>query len=151
MIDTHRKRLPAVVAHLGARLPEPLISLHFAVGLEGARLLHWLTPPEELEGKVFLLHIEDLGIRSRFRVTQGRFRPCRHQPEDLSLSACVHDFLLMMQGEMDADTLFFQRRLRIGGDTELGLIVKNWLDSEERPAWLQTLASRLAPMADRTS
>ena len=37
--------------------------------------------------------------------------------------------------------LFFQRRLRISGDTELGLIVKNWLDASPRPAWLDKLGA----------
>ena len=46
-----------------------------------------------------------------------------------------------MRADMDADTLFFQRRLRISGDTELGLIVKNWLDASPRPAWLDKLGA----------
>ena len=49
--------------------------------------------------------------------------------------ARLADFLALMRADMDADTLFFQRRLRISGDTELGLIVKNWLDASPRPAW----------------
>jgi predicted lipid carrier protein YhbT len=57
------------------------------------------------------------------------------QPE-LELSAGVADFLALIRGSADADTLFFQRRLKIAGDTELGLIVKNWLDAADRPAWL---------------
>jgi predicted lipid carrier protein YhbT len=35
----------------------------------------------------------------------------------------------MMLREEDPDTLFFNRKLIIEGDTELGLIVKNLLDS----------------------
>lgn len=145
IMEQNRLRLPAFLAKVGARLPEPFVSLHFVAGLEVARMMHWLNPPEELEGKVFLIRVEDLGVASRFRVVAGRFRPCMGQDEDLSLSACAADFLVMMQGEMDADTLFFQRRLRISGDTELGLVVKNWLDTEERPAWLRRLAGALLP------
>ncbi|MEE8428093.1 MAG: SCP2 sterol-binding domain-containing protein, partial [Gammaproteobacteria bacterium] len=34
----------------------------------------------------------------------------------------------------DSDTLFFQRRLRMEGDTELGLEIKNFLDSLDADA-----------------
>jgi len=47
-----------------------------------------------------------------------------------------------VRGTADADTLFFQRRLKIAGDTELGLIVKNWLDAAARPAWLARWQAR---------
>ena len=36
--------------------------------------------------------------------------------------------LLMMSREIDPDTLFFQRKLLMTGDTELGLEIKNFLD-----------------------
>lgn len=39
--------------------------------------------------------------------------------------------LLMMSGQVDPDTLFFRRKLLIKGDTELGLEVKNLLDTVE--------------------
>ena len=65
---------------------------------------------------------------------------------ELSLSASLADVLLLLAGQVDADTLFFQRRLAIAGDTELGLVVKNWLDAQERPAWLTRLAARWSPM-----
>jgi O2-independent ubiquinone biosynthesis accessory factor UbiT len=44
----------------------------------------------------------------------------------------------------DADTLFFRRRLKVEGDTELGIAVKYWLDASERPAWLTALGNKLA-------
>ena len=45
------------------------------------------------------------------------------------MSGNIHDFLLMLTRKEDPDTLFFQRRLSIQGDTGLGLSVKNFLDS----------------------
>lgn len=48
---------------------------------------------------------------------------------DLCLSANTADFMKMLLRQEDPDTLFFNRRLKIEGDTELGLIVKNLLDS----------------------
>jgi len=50
---------------------------------------------------------------------------------DVSFSASVNDLILVAGRKEDADTLFFQRRLSIEGDTELGLEVKNLLDNIE--------------------
>ncbi|WP_343719826.1 ubiquinone anaerobic biosynthesis accessory factor UbiT, partial [Achromobacter dolens] len=101
-----------------------------------------LSPPPELEGRSFAITIEDLGLCSRFTVRGGVFRPMwSREACELELGAGVAELLALMRGETDADTLFFQRRLRISGDTELGLIVKNWLDAAPRPAWLQRLGA----------
>jgi predicted lipid carrier protein YhbT len=105
------------------------------------RRLQWLTPPAELEGRSFGITVEDLGLRSSFAVRQGAFRPVWNgAAAELELGAKLADLMALMRSETDADTLFFQRRLRISGDTELGLIVKNWLDAAPRPAWLQGAA-----------
>lgn len=131
---------PAWFARLGRRLPAPFVSLHFVAGLELARRLNWLQPPPELDGRSFAITIEDLGLRSAFTVRDGAFRPAwGRAPCELELGAKLADLFSLMRAETDADTLFFQRRLRISGDTELGLIVKNWLDAAPRPAWLQRL------------
>ena len=50
---------------------------------------------------------------------------------DVSFSAGINDLILVAGRKEDADTLFFQRRLSIEGDTELGLEVKNLLDNIE--------------------
>jgi predicted lipid carrier protein YhbT len=50
---------------------------------------------------------------------------------DVAFSATVNDLILVAGRKEDADTLFFQRRLSIEGDTELGLEVKNLLDNIE--------------------
>lgn len=133
--------LPSALARIGRRLPTPLVSLHFVAGLELARRLKWLSPPEELEGRSFAITVEDLGLRNCFTFRQGAFRTVWDgAPAELELGAKFADLLALMRLETDADTLFFQRRLRISGDTELGLIVKNWLDAAPRPAWLQRLS-----------
>lgn len=116
---------------------DKLPSLPFVAGLEIARRLGWLLPPAELHGRRFALHLSDLGLRLHFRCTPQGFRPLLQGAADLELSAASADFLALLRGSADADTLFFQRRLAIRGDTELGLVVKNWLDASERPRWLQ--------------
>lgn len=50
---------------------------------------------------------------------------------DVSFSAPMNDLILVAGRKEDPDTLFFQRRLSIEGDTELGLEVKNLLDNIE--------------------
>lgn len=143
--------LPPVFAKLGRRVPGPFVSLHFVAGLELARRLKWLEPPAELNGRSFAITVEDLGLRSSFVVRDGAFRPLWNRGSkgaaELELGAKLADFLALMREETDADTLFFQRRLRIAGDTELGLIVKNWLDAAPRPAWLQRMTAANSGMA----
>lgn len=72
---------------------------------------------------------------------------------DLRIAASLADFYRLTQQQVDPDTLFFSRRLKLEGDTELGLMVKNALDALELPrfSWaalspsavLQTLCARL--------
>ncbi|MEC5384880.1 SCP2 sterol-binding domain-containing protein [Uliginosibacterium sp. H3] len=128
------------LASLGRHLPAGFVSAHLVAALEFARHMQWLQPPPQLDGRSFGISIEDLGLRCCFSCRQGRFRPQWHasntQSMDLEIGARLADFASLARGTMDADTLFFQRRLKISGDTDLGLIVKNWLDATERPAWL---------------
>lgn len=48
--------------------------------------------------------------------------------DDLNLSGVLYDFMLLASRQEDSDTLFFHRRLKMEGSTELGLEVKNLLD-----------------------
>lgn len=50
---------------------------------------------------------------------------------DLRISGRPYDFMMLAARSVDADTLFFQRRLKIEGDTELGLSLKNFLDAQD--------------------
>lgn len=47
---------------------------------------------------------------------------------DLIITANSYDFLMLAARQDDPDTLVFQRRLTIQGDTELGLELKYFLD-----------------------
>lgn len=136
--------LHTALSRLGPHLPALLVSAHLAACLEAARLLRWLSPPQELNDKRFCIAVTDFQLRHHFTCNKQRFRPQRPSEADLTLSACANDFIDLLLGKVDADTLFFQRRLSITGDTELGLIVKNWLDATERPDCLNRLAARLA-------
>lgn len=95
---------------------------------------------ELLAGRRFEVRLIDAGVSLRFAADARRFTLDRQPGEpDLRLSANVADFARMMLREEDPDTLFFNRKLTIEGDTELGLIVKNLLDSVD---WHDTPLAR---------
>ena len=48
---------------------------------------------------------------------------------DVCFSGTANDLILIAGRKEDPDSLFFQRKLKIEGDTELGLEVKNLMDS----------------------
>lgn len=112
-----------------------------------AKVLNRLFAPELadgeldfLEGQVMLIRVSDARINIRLTLESGRLKAVSNsRPEDLSIEGAVYDFLLLATRREDPDTLFFNRRLRLGGSTELGLYVKNFLDSLE-------LEGRLGPL-----
>lgn len=82
-----------------------------------------------LEGAKVRIRITDLHLNWLIRVGTDRFIPAdRDLEHDVSISGSSLDFILLATRQADPDTLFFQRRIRIEGDTELGLGVKNTMD-----------------------
>lgn len=78
------------------------------------------------------IHVSDLNLQFGVSLLEGRLRialPCA--AGDASIRASANDFILMINGRIDPDTLFFQRRLLMSGDTEMALQVKNLLDTIE--------------------
>lgn len=67
---------------------------------------------------------------------------------DVSFSADASDLLMIAARKQDPDTLFFQRRLVIEGDTELGLYVKNLMDAIELEQMPKALRVMLLQLAD---
>lgn len=83
-----------------------------------------------LAGKQFEIVIDDLGLVVNFTANEQKFLVSNHTGEpDLRFTAKMIDFTKMMLRKEDPDTLFFNRKLQIEGDTELGLVIKNLLDS----------------------
>ncbi len=66
---------------------------------------------------------------------------------DVSFSAGLNDLILIAGRKEDPDSLFFQRRLRIEGDTELGLEVKNLIDSIDLDVLPSILKAGLTDLA----
>ena len=127
--------VPAPVAAVLSRLPAFPASLLLttALNVSVARQL-----PQDV-GALLLnqrlrIQVRDARVTLDFTWTGGAFAPrARHRQTDLCISASAHDFLRLAQRLEDPDTLFFNRRLSMEGDTELGLVVKNTLDALELP------------------
>lgn len=132
-----RFTVPAPLAGLLARLPPYPGSLLLVTGLNlvlAGQLQADVT--ERLQGRRIRIQVRDAGLRFDFVWQGGRFRASAPQDTaDLTLSAHAHDFLRLAQRLDDPDTLFFNRRLSMEGDTELGLVVKNALDALELPVF----------------
>lgn len=83
-----------------------------------------------LEDAKVRIKVTDLCIDWLIRVGSDKFTPIeRNLKDDVCISGESLDFVLLATRQADPDTLFFQRRIRIEGDTELGLGVKNTMDS----------------------
>lgn len=56
------------------------------------------------------------------------------RPADACIRGQLREFLLLASRAEDPDSLFFQRRLMIEGDTEIGLEAKNLMDGVDEAA-----------------
>ena len=127
--------LPQWFGKIGHMLPSlpPRFALVKTLNLMLAR---GLLPADMslFDGKKFEIDVLDAGIKVRFSSNAEKFLTAEFQDApDLRLAANSVDFMRMILREEDPDTLFFKRKLQIEGDTELGLITKNLLDSVEWP------------------
>lgn len=94
---------------------------------------------DSFDGRVIRLEITDgpgisLGFwKSRLRIVEGI--------GDATIRGSVTAFRQLAEQRQDPDQLFFQRQLVIEGDTELGLALKNLLDSLDWRVGLRGLTS----------
>ena len=103
---------------------------------------------EFLEGRWLSIHVRDIGLLWYTSVVDGRLVVSQQADADVSFSADASDLLMIAARKQDPDTLFFQRRLVIEGDTELGLYVKNLMDAIELEQMPKALRVMLMQMAD---
>ena len=101
-------------------IPLPLPALPLPAGLRSAL--------EPLRGKVLRLELKQIGFGPQLTIHGWGIRPALGRP-DVTVRASLRDYFALALRREDPDTLFFTRRLVIEGDTELGLVVKNALDS----------------------
>ena len=111
---------------------------------------------EFLQGKWLKIEITDLKLTWWLSFAQEQLIMAdknEHIIEDVSFSATGDDLVLIAGRKQDPDTLFFQRRLKIEGDTELGLEVKNLIDAidiEQLPNSIHSLVDFSANFLQNT-
>ena len=114
---------------------EQVLSWQFRQALDDGEL-------EFLEGRWLSIHVRDIDLQWFTSVVNGKLVVSQNAQADVSFSADASDLLMIAARKQDPDTLFFQRRLVIEGDTELGLYVKNLMDAielEQMPKALRML------------
>ncbi|EKY3089768.1 SCP2 domain-containing protein [Cronobacter dublinensis] len=151
------KNLRSCLVHLGpSLLKAPVALTPFALKRQALeQLLGWqfrqALADEELaflEGRWLGIEVRDIGLRW-FTSVENDTLIVREQAEaDVMFRADAADLLMIAARKQDPDTLFFQRRLVIEGDTELGLYVKNLMDAIELDAMPKPLRVLLLQLAD---
>jgi len=149
--------IPKPLVRLVAALPSwPASRAFVAVGNLAAwpslRELDW----SHVAGRRFCVHVRDLGLKLYFSLRADGFRAERNGLADVTFTATAADFARLALRLEDPDTLFFNRRLLIEGDTDLGLTVKNMLDAVEletaaagMPAGMGRVVMKLRQLAMR--
>ncbi|QJQ94857.1 MULTISPECIES: SCP2 domain-containing protein [Halomonadaceae] len=104
-------------------LIEPLLNHAFAEPLREGEF-------DALEGRRITLAIDDFALELTLGLERQQLVLCDAAGE-ATIRGGWREFLCLATRREDPDSLFFQRRLSIEGDTELGLMVKNLLDGRE--------------------
>lgn len=151
-------RLPAFpkpLARLVAVLPSYPPSLGFVtagnlIAWPALRDLDW----SPVLGRCLCVQVQDTGLALYFSLQADGFHAEHRGPAEVTFTATARDLARLAMRLEDPDTLFFDRRLRIEGDTDLGLTVKNSLDAVEldvalaaMPLGLGSLVRRLRELA----
>lgn len=104
---------------------------------------------DELAGKCFRLCVDDIPLALAFEVVDGGLRSSAGDPH-VTIRGSLRDFVDLARRREDPDTLFFQRRLAVEGETETGLLLKNLLDGWEYDLPGHLRAVLPGPIADLT-
>ena len=118
------RRLPLVVRQVLVEVP---LNQLFASALRQGDF-------DPFEGRTLELQVADGGPAVTLGLWRGRLRLVEGTGE-ARIRGSWAAFRSLLQGSQDADQLFFQRALVLEGDTELGLGVRNLLDSLEWRPW----------------
>jgi predicted lipid carrier protein YhbT len=122
---------PAALRRFIERLPPQPPSLLLALALNRV-----LLPKLDAAARAGLadrrveVKVSDFGLRFLLELGAGGFAPALGDaPVALRIRATADALWRLAEGAEDADTLFFERRLVMEGDTEFGLLLKNTLDA----------------------
>lgn len=150
-VHASRPLVPPALAACLARLPPLPGSWMLARVLNGAMAPRLPADVRQaLEGKHLRLRVSDAGLAFDIGWRGAAFAALpAHGAPDLTISAGLHELWLLARREEDPDSLFFARRLKLEGDTELGLLFKNTCDAFDFGAldlFLHWLPARLRPL-----
>ena len=159
MVETHSAPntvplLPPLLAAPLGLVPVPVHSSVLAFALN-----HLFARPlrdgelDFLVNRAITIKVYDAQLTFCLTLVGGQLAAASESVADLIVGGALYDLLLLATGREDPDTLFFQRRLLLDGDTELGLYVKNFLNSQDPqeflPAPLRLALPHLVPLYDR--
>lgn len=100
-----------------------------------------------LENRWLKIEVRDLQLVWFISNINNKLIVSRAEIADVSFSGNANDLILIATRRQDPDTLFFQRKLIVEGDTELGLCVKNLMDSidlDAMPKYIRMALENLA-------
>lgn len=123
---------------------EQLLKLQFKQSLEEGEL-------DFLQDRWLKIDVTDLGLTWFVSLIDNKLVVSRAEIADVSFIGNANDLIMIATRRQDPDTLFFQRRLIVEGDTELGLYVKNLMDSIEldtMPKFLRVTLEKLADLIE---
>jgi predicted lipid carrier protein YhbT len=125
--------LPRFVRMPFAVLPDTLKTVPLQRALNLLFAAHIQTGELDfLESRNVRVRVVDADLDFGLTLIAGKL--CAGSPSenaDLTIEGTVYTFLQLATRREDSDTLFFRRQLRMSGDTELGLYVKNFLEGVE--------------------
>ncbi|MFU8831825.1 MAG: ubiquinone anaerobic biosynthesis accessory factor UbiT [Wenzhouxiangella sp.] len=156
MLDFSARHLPpAHIVGLPLRLcPERLRDKLFARSLD--RHLQTLVTTQDwqaLEGKLLAIEITDMDLRLVLQCQDSRLvHPGTNRDAVTTIRGRAGDFLALAARQEDPDTLFFERRLEVCGDTATGLLLRNLLDrmpADALPLPTRIVLNRLARFSAR--
>ncbi len=140
---------PPKLSTLFERLPIYPVNRVFVFGLQ--RVLAKKISEGELDflqGRCCAIKVTDLNITLTLGLS-GTQLMVGSNAADVTIAADMATFIQMASRQIDPDTLFFQRRLLITGDTELGLYIKNFLDRFEFEPQHQLLQNAIQHLGRR--
>ena len=139
------KRLPKPPFFIQKKVAEKILQSLLAEQIEMAEF-------DFLEGHFLQLCIEDMGLSFLLSCENNQLILSDSATRaDVIFRGSSREFLLLASRMEDPDTLFFQRRLIIEGDTELGLYIKNSIDGidfDHWPRWLNQLIGKVARLVN---
>lgn len=134
------KPLQLIPFSLKQKIMEQLLQTQFERSLADGDL-------DFLENRWLKIEVRDLQLVWFISNIDNKLVVSRFEKPDVSFSGNTNDLVLVATRRQDPDTLFFQRKLIVEGDTELGLCVKNLMDSidlDSMPKYIRVGLENLA-------